>query len=138
MSNKISVNWAGDMAFEAEVNNHKITIDASEKVGGKDKGPRPKPLMLVALAGCSGMDVVSILEKMRVSPEAFRMEVDADITEEHPKVYKNIRLTYYFKGNDLPLDKLERAVALSQEKYCGVSAMIKQAADLTYEIIIEK
>ncbi|MDO9511896.1 MAG: OsmC family protein [Bacteroidales bacterium] len=138
MANKISVNWAGDMAFEAEVNNHKIMLDASENVGGKDRGPRPKPLLLVALAGCTGMDVVSILKKMRVKPDAFRMEADADMTEEHPKIYKNIRLTYFFKGTDLPMDKLQKAVELSQENYCGVSAMLKKASDFTYKIVIEE
>lgn len=136
MSTKVTINWSGDMAFVAEVNGFAVQLDASREVGGKGKGPRPKPLTLAALGGCTGMDVVSILEKMRVSVEAFDMQIEAEETEEHPKVYRKIHLVYIFKGKDLPMDKLEKAVNLSQERYCGVSAMLRKAVELTHEITV--
>ncbi len=137
MSEKITLNWLDGMAFEAEVNQHKFIVDANETVGGKNRGPRPKPLLLAALAGCTGMDVVSILEKMRVQTDGFRLETEASLSDEHPKVYTDIKLVYIFKGKDLPMDKLQKAVELSQEKYCGVSAMLKQATRLSFEIRVE-
>jgi len=132
----VKVNWLQNMAFEAEVNGHKIVIDAAEPVGGEDLGPRPKPLMLVALAGCTGMDVVSILKKMRIEVETFNVVVEGDLTEEHPKQFSQMRVIYEFKGNDLPMDKLEKAINLSEERYCGVSAMYKKAIGITTEIRI--
>jgi len=135
---KIKINWLENMAFEAEVNGHKIILDAAEPVGGENRGPRPKPLMMVALAGCTGMDVVSILKKMRVEVEGFNVEVEGDLTEEHPKQFSQMRVIYEFKGKNLPMDKLEKAVNLSEERYCGVSAMYKKAFRITTEIRIIK
>jgi putative redox protein len=133
---QIKLNWLENMAFEADVNGHKIILDASDTVGGENRGARPKPLMMVALAGCSGMDVVSILKKMRVEVEAFNVLVGGDLTEDHPKQYLKMHVIYEFKGRDLPMDKLEKAVDLSQEKYCGVSAMYRKAFGITSEIRI--
>ena len=90
MSETVNINWTGDMAFEAEVNNFKITIDAVEAVGGKNTGPQPKPLTLVSLGGCTGMDVISILGKMRVNPDHFHVEVSGELTDVHPKYYHTI------------------------------------------------
>jgi putative redox protein len=134
---KVNVNWSGDMAFEAEVNGFKIPLDAEEKVGGKNTGPRPKPLVLVALAGCTGMDVVSILGKMKVEFDYFNVEVRGKMTEEHPRYYDKIHIKYFFRGNQLPIDKIEKAILLSQEKYCGVSVMLRKVAEITHEIVIE-
>ncbi len=138
MIEKVQLGWLDGMAFEAEVNGHKIVVDAVESVGGRDRGPRPKPLLLASLAGCTAMDVISILDKMRVKLDAFNVEVIAEQTEEHPKVYSQIKLLYKFKGKDLPMDKLQKAVDLSQERYCGVSAMLRKASELTFEIIVEE
>ena len=135
---KTGLAWKGEMSFEAEVNGHKFMIDADEAVGGKDRGPRPKPLMLSALAGCTAMDVISILKKMRVTPDEFSVDVEANNTEEHPKYYDAFIIYYKFKGKDLPKDKIEKAVNLSQDRYCGVSFMLSKAADLKHEIIIEE
>ncbi|HPK05317.1 MAG TPA: OsmC family protein [Bacteroidales bacterium] len=137
MKQSISMGWKEAMSFETTLNGHKIILDADEAVGGTDKGPRPKALLLVSLAGCTAMDVISILGKMRVQPEAFRIETDGELTEEHPKYYHKLHLRYVFKGKDLPVDKLEKAVSLSQERYCGVSAMLSKAATITHEIVIE-
>ncbi len=137
MKQSISLDWNEAMTFETNVNGHKIIIDADEKVGGRDRGPRPKPLMLVALAGCTAMDVISMLGKMRVQTDSFRVDVEGELTEEHPKIYQKLHVKYIFKGKDLPMDKLDKAVNLSQERYCGVSAMLAKAAELTHEIVVE-
>ncbi|SHE78484.1 putative redox protein [Mariniphaga anaerophila] len=136
---QVKVKWLENMAFSAEVSGHEIILDASDKVGGENRGPRPKPLMLTALAGCTGMDVVSILKKMRVEVDGFNVYVDGELTEEHPKQFSQMHVTYEFKGKNLPVEKLQKAVNLSEERYCGVSAMYRKAIGLTSEIkIIEE
>lgn len=134
MKHVVDLAWHKNMAFETDLDGHKLTIDASVEGGGDDLGPRPKKLMLVALAGCTGVDVIMILKKMKIEPEAFNVIVEGDVTEEHPKKYHTMKIIYQFKGKDLPLDKLERAVQLSQEKYCGVSATYREALKLETEI----
>jgi putative redox protein len=137
MKQSISLNWNEAMSFESTINGHKIVIDADETVGGKNKGPRPKPLLLLALAGCTAMDVISMLGKMRVQPDSFHVEVEGELTEEHPRVYKTLHVKYIFTGEELPMEKLEKAVNLSQERYCGVSAMMAKVAELTFEIVVQ-
>ncbi len=134
---KIELNWKSKMAFDAEVNGHIIPLDADERVGGEDYGARPKPLTLVSLGGCTGMDVVSILAKMRVNLDAFNVSVSGELTDEHPKYFHKIHIIYTFKGKDLPMDKLEKAINLSQDRYCGVTAMLDKVAEMSHEIIIE-
>ena len=131
---EVKTKWLEKMAFKADVMGQEVIMDAGEQVGGEDRGPRPKPLMLTALAGCTGMDVVSILKKMKIEVDDFNIIVQGELTEEHPKHYKKIHIIYEFKGKDLPLKKLEKAVSLSEEKYCGVSAVYKKAMELTWEI----
>lgn len=135
---QIFADWQDGMAFEAEVNGHKLMLDADEKVGGTNKGPRPKPLMLVALAGCTGMDVISILKKMRVEPSKFRVWVEAEQTEEHPKHYTAMKVIYEFWGKNLPLESINKAVSLSEEKYCGVSAAYRKGMTITHEVRINE
>lgn len=132
----IDIKWNNKMSFTTEVSGHKITIDANETVGGEDAGPRPKPLMLTALGGCTGMDVVSMLKKMRVELDSFNVKIEAEMTEEHPKHYNKFHIIYQFKGKDLPMEKLEKAVSLSEERYCGVSFMYKKFAEVTSAIEI--
>lgn len=136
MRESISLKWMDNLAFEVNVDGHKITIDAKTEVGGTDKGPPPKPLMMVALAGCTGIDVASLLKKMRVEFEEFNVKVEGDITEEHPKHFSGMHIIYEFAGKDLPVDKIKKAIELSQDKYCGVSATYKKTMDLSYEIKI--
>lgn len=138
MSHIAKITWKDEMAFEASINGHTIILDADSNVGGSDRGPRPKILLLAGLGGCTGMDVISILAKMKVVPDEYYMEIEADLTDEHPKVYNRIKISYHFKGNELPLDKLEKAVNLSMEKYCGVTAMLSKTAKVETEIIIDK
>jgi putative redox protein len=136
MIHKAEINWIEEMAFNAEVNEHRITIDADEMVGGNNRGPRPKPLMLVALAGCTAMDVISILRKMKAEPDDLTVTVEGELTDEHPRVYHRIHIVYQFKGSNLDPEKLEKAINLSQEKYCGVSAMYREFATITHEVRI--
>jgi len=138
MKHKVSTTWKEKMQFDAVVNNHHIIMDAVPEVGGEDKGPRPKELMLASLAGCTGIDVVSILQKMRVELDDFNIDIEADVTEEHPKHYTKMHIIYTFKGKALDPEKLKKAVDLSQERYCGVSAVYRQAMELTYEIKIKE
>lgn len=134
MKDAVILKWINNLAFEAIIDGHKMIVDAKPEVGGTDKGPRPKPFMMVALAGCTGIDVASLLKKMRIEVEQFNVKVEGDITEEHPKHFTGMHIIYEFKGRDLPLDKIERAVELSQNKYCGVSESYRKVMKLTYEI----
>jgi putative redox protein len=117
--------------------NHWVTMDGPEKLGGSDAGVRPKELLLMALAGCTGSDVVSILQKKRVNLTDFEINITAQQTEEHPKVFTDIDLEYVFYGKDLKEKDAERAIELSTETYCGVSAMLKKAMNInhTYRIV---
>ncbi|HZJ56789.1 MAG TPA: OsmC family protein [Clostridia bacterium] len=135
---KIHGDLAGNMGFKMVLDGHTLITDASEEIGGNNLGPRPKQLLLAGLIGCTGIDVMSILKKMKVNVDDCSIEVAADNTEEHPMVYENIHLIYRFKGKDLPLKNIEKAVALSQDKYCGVSAMLKKATPITYEIVADE
>jgi putative redox protein len=136
MKSRIDCAWKQGMAFEADVNGFKLMIDAEPDVGGEDKGPRPKPLTLVSLAGCTGMDVISILKKMRIEPEYFNIAVEGDMMEEHPKYYHKIHVIYELKGAEIDPEKVEKAVTLSRERYCGVYALLVKGAEITYEIRI--
>ncbi len=138
MTENINVSWLENMAFEAEVNGHKIVLDAVNEVGGEDRGPRPKPLMMVSLAGCTAMDVISILKKMRVEVEKFNVKVDGDLTEEHPKHFFKMHVTYEFWGKNLPKEKLEKAVSLSEDRYCGVSVSYRKAMEITSSIVVHE
>lgn len=133
----VSTKWLENMSFESEINGHKIIIDAKEEVGGQDKGPRPKPLMLAALGGCTAMDVISILKKMRVEVKNLNVIVEGELTEEHPKHFRKMHVTYEIEGKDLPLDKIKKAVSLSEERYCGVSVVYRKALELTSEIVLK-
>ncbi|MBX2934050.1 MAG: OsmC family protein [Ferruginibacter sp.] len=124
-----------NMAFTSTINGHDVRMDTTPDDGGNDSGPSPKRLMLASLAGCTGIDVVSILNKMKVKFSDFNINVDAALTDEHPKYYNKVKLTYSIKLDVADRSKMEKAVALSQDKYCGVAAMFKAFAKLETEII---
>lgn len=125
------VTWKDGMAFDVEMDGHHSTIDAFEQFGGRDLGPRPKTLLLASLAGCSSMDVVSILGKMRVEFRSLVVDVAGGLTDEHPKRFDKIVLSYKIEGDDLPLKKVRRAISLSEEKYCGVWATLAPSVELS-------
>ncbi len=136
MADQISINWRDNLAFDAEADGHKITMDASLEGGGNNLGMRPKKLMLTALAGCSGMDVILILKKMKIEPKMFNVKVSGELTEEHPKHYVSMHIIYEFKGENLPVDKINRAIKLSEETYCGVWAVYKKTMPVTWEVVL--
>lgn len=131
---KIDVSWKHDLSFEGGNDEHKINIDTSVAGGGNNTGLSPKQLLLAAVCGCTGMDVVDMLEKMRVSFTKFEISAEAEQTSEHPKVFKYINLTYKIDIDAAQKDKLMRAIELSQTKYCGVSIMIKKHCEVNYKV----
>lgn len=115
---------------------HYVMMDTEKRFGGMEGASKPKELFLMALAGCTGMDVASILDKMRIAVDKFEVSIDADMAEEHPKVFTKIQLEYRLWGENIDKDKVEQAIELSETKYCAVSAMIRSAVPIeaTYRI----
>jgi putative redox protein len=138
MKESVSIKWDGGMSFEANVMDYKIMMDAELEFGGQKRGPKPKPLLLVALAGCTGMDIVSLLNKMRVDFKKFNIRVDGDTADEHPKRFTKITVTYEVTGKNIDREKVEKAVVLSKEKYCSVSATLKDSVDIDYIIEVKE
>ncbi|CAM1359478.1 putative redox protein [Tenacibaculum sediminilitoris] len=131
-TNIVTTIWKENMQFESDnPSGHTVVIDTSEEHGGNNTGLRPKTMMLSSLAGCSGLDIVPMLEKMRVKIDDFKIVVTGELTEEHPKYYHKVLVDYHFYGNDLDEKKINKAVDLSIEKYCGVMEMFRKFADVT-------
>ena len=136
MAHKTTVTWTEDLAFNVELDGHNFMVDADAEFGGKDRGPKPKGLLLSSLAGCTGMDVASLLTKMKMPFDSFSLEVEGELAKEHPKTYTDIVIRYIFRGDSLNRDKIEKSIKLSLDKYCGVHAMLAKAANLHYEIVL--
>ncbi len=136
MKMQAKIDWQQGMAFRASLDGHEFTIDGTPEAGGRELGPRPKGLTLVSLAGCTGMDVISILGKMRVPVKSFRVETEALLADEHPKKFLEIKVTYVFAGPGIDPVLLQKAIALSEEKYCGVRATLAPAVAFRHEIIL--
>lgn len=118
--------------------NHWITMDGPEEFGGSNAAIRPKELLLLSLGGCTGADVASILQKKRVKLDGYEMNLTADATEDYPQVFTKIHIEYIFYGNDILEKDVEKAIELSQTKYCGVTAMLSKAMEITTSYRIEK
>ncbi len=122
------------MQFQATLpSGHTVTMDASPEVGGEDQGPRPMEILLSAVGGCSGIDIVSILEKMRLKVDTFAMEVSGDRAEDHPRRFTQVHIHYRLTG-DLPEDKVRRAIDLSRDIYCSVSQSLNAQVTTSFEI----
>ncbi len=137
MGKTASVTWKGDMHFTGTADTgFGLTLDAAPAVGGQDMGFRPLELMLISLAGCTGMDVISILKKKRQDVTDFEVRVDAEQADEHPHVYTEIHVTYLVRGHDVDPAAVERSIELSETTYCPAHAMLEQAANITssYEV----
>jgi putative redox protein len=117
--------------------NHWVVMDSLAKFGGSEAGSLPIELVLIALGGCTGMDVANALEKMRVKYRDFKITIDGERTEKYPKVFTKIHMKYSIHG-DVPEEKLKRAIELSQTKYCSVSEILRKSAELSYEYEILK
>ncbi|KKI93844.1 peroxiredoxin [Bacillus sp. SA1-12] len=131
---KSMIKWTGKMAFIGKTpSGHEIKMDAAEEVGGENSGARPTELLLNAIAGCTGIDIISILHKMRLEPTSFHMEVEGDRAEDHPKRFTNINIHYVLEG-ELPEEKVVRAIELSKDKYCSVSHSLNSRMTVSYSI----
>lgn len=132
---KVTVKHIKGMHFQGEGTSKVTTnIDTSVTAGGTGHGTSPMELVLIAIAGCSGMDIITILEKMQVKVQRFETTVEGERASDHPRIFKDIEVIYKFWGEDLPEDKIRRAVELSMEKYCSVVNMIDKVANLAYSI----
>ena len=137
-NNIVTTVWKENMVFESDnPSGETLFMDAPDE-GIENKGLRPKALMLSSLAGCSGLDVVSLLKKMRAEVDDFKMVVHGELTEEHPRYYHKVVIAYHFYGSDLQEDKLNKAVKLSVDQYCGVMEMFRQFAKVTTEVYLHK
>lgn len=133
---KVVLNWKGGMQYDAHVGEHTIVLDAGEEMGGMNLGARPKPLLLAALAGCTGMDIASLARKMRIDFDRVEIEAEAEKTEEVPSVYTSMTLRYRFEGAGIDPFKPLKMVALSQQRYCGVADMLRRVAPVAVEVYL--
>jgi putative redox protein len=129
MADKITTSWKGDLIFET-LNPNNSTLSLGSGENKEDNISGPKVLMLSSLAGCSGLDVISILDKMKITLNDFTMNTSAELTEDHPRYYKKVDLEYHFYGANLDEEKINRAVELSVTKYCGVMEMFRRFAEV--------
>ena len=129
MADKITTHWKDGLIFESDNPSGK-TVVMDTNIDGQDEryGLSPKAMMLSSLAGCSALDVISTLEKMKSPIDDFKIEISGELTDEHPRYYHSVVVDYHFYGTDLNKKKCERAVELSVEKYCGVMEMFRQFA----------
>jgi putative redox protein len=123
--------WLGEHQFESEHQGNRIRVD-----GDKKKGHGPKALLLSGLAGCSGVDLVDILGKMRVAFSDLVIEVETEQTDEHPRVFRDILVIFRLRTAPENEEKVRKAIELSLEKYCGVSAMLRKNSDISYKLEI--
>jgi putative redox protein len=129
----VNMSWKGNLAFEAETESwHRILLDAKQEVGGEEKGPRPMEVLLVSLAGCTAMDVASILKKKRVNLQNMTVKVNAEQAPQHPKYFTRIDVEFNFEGFDIREEDVKRAIELSKDKYCSVSVMLEGKAEISY------
>ena len=124
----------GKMQFNALINGYAVIMDAPQKSGGEDTGPIPKPFILAALSGCTGMDIIALLRKSNQPIDDFSMTVTGELSKQTPIEYISMHILYIFKANEAVKDAVVNAVTDSQEKYCGVSHMLKKAIPVTWEI----
>jgi putative redox protein len=133
---KTTTHWKAGFAFDSHFKNNSVSIDDTTASGRDDSGFSPKALLLSGLAGCTGIDIVSILDKMKAPYEHIRIETEAELTKEHPQVFTAISITYIVKIPADYEDKVKRAVELSLEKYCGVAAMLRKHCAIHAKVII--
>jgi putative redox protein len=133
MKHEATVRWAGKMTFVGKAgSNHLVPMDSGPEFGGESSATKPMELLLIGLGGCTGMDIVSLFQKMRVDFSGIEMNITADRAEEHPNVYTKIDLEYVIYGRGIDEEKVKRAIDLSQEKYCSVSAMLRKSCPVNY------
>ena len=133
----ISVNWVDGMLMVGKSHSgHSITMDGPPEIGGENLGVRPMEMLLLGVAGCTMIDVVSTLKKMRQDLTQCETKVNAERANEHPKVFTDIHIQFVIKGKDLDQNKVEKAITLSAEKYCSASIMLGKTASITHDFEI--
>ena len=131
---ELTIKWNDKMSFSGTTpSGHELKMDAAPEIGGENSGPRPTELLLHAVAGCTGIDIISILQKMRLQPSSFHMDVKGERADDHPKRFTDIHIHYALEG-DLPEDKVIRAIQLSKDKYCSVSHSLNATISASYSI----
>jgi putative redox protein len=135
MKHYVETQWTGKMQFNALVNGHTLVMDGPERVGGENNGPIPKPFVLTALTGCTGMDVIALLRKAGKQVSDFTLRVEGEISKQPPIEYTEIHLVYELNGDKNLQEDVLNAITDSQEKICGVSNMLKKILPLTWEIV---
>ena len=133
------VNWKGRLSFTGTADSgFDVPLGSFPEVGGDNDGFRPMELIAVGLAGCTGMDVISILKKKRQDVREFEVSAKVESADQHPKVFTKIKLTYHVTGKEIDRSAVERAVELSEKRYCGAKAMLQKTAEITNEIVIDE
>jgi len=139
MGQKVTTTWIENMLLESDnPHGNSVLMETGEDFGGTNQGLNPKALMLSSIGGCTGLDVVALLKKMRVEVDSFKIVVDANMTDEHPKYYDKVSIDYFFTGKDLNEEKIQKAVSLSEERYCGVIKMFRTFAEVSINIHINE
>ena len=131
---KATCTWTEKLQFISNNGTHSISMDAKKPIGS-DTAPTPKDLLLSALCGCSGMDVVALMRKHKEPLESFHIDAEAEVRAALPAIYSEIRLTYHFKGA-LNVDRVKEAVRLSETEYCSVSAMLSKVVPIRYTVVL--
>jgi putative redox protein len=127
------IKWIKNMQMLGQTaSGHEITLDGPPELGGENKGARPMELLLLGLGGCTTVDVVSTLKKMRQDVEDCQVEIDSTRADEHPKIFTKIHLKFILKGENLDEKKIHKAIELSAEKYCSASIMLGELAEITH------
>src|SRR5690606_32551882 len=134
MTHEVEAVWMGKMQFNALVGGHTVVMDAPARAGGEDLGPIPKPFVLSALAGCTGMDVVALLRRAGITLDSFEVGVSGTISKAPPIAYVGVHVTYAIQGDAAHEEEALRTVQRSQEEFCGVSAMLKKALPVTWSV----
>ena len=133
----ISVNWVDGMLMVGKSHSgHSITMDGPPEIGGNNLGVRPMEMLLLGVAGCTMIDVVTTLKKMRQDLTNCETKLSAERADEHPKVFTDIHIQFIVKGQDLDPKKVEKAITLSAEKYCSASIMLGETASITHDFEI--
>ena len=134
-----TVKWIDGMMMVGEsASGHAIVMDGPEDLGGKNLGIRPMEMLLLGMGGCTTIDVVSTLKKMREEVRDCRVEISAQRADEHPKVFTKIHLNFIINGSNLDEKKVEKAISLSADKYCSASIMLGKMADITHDFTINE
>lgn len=133
---RVEINLQDHLTFNSKARHHTFIQDTGTANGGKDRGPTPKEYLLASIIGCSGMDVAGLIRKYRQNVTDLKISADADQTDQHPRVFKEVMIRFEITGNDLDAEKLKEAVDLSLTRYCGVSAMVSKVVPIKYELFV--